>query len=349
MCAPQLGAAVQNTFAGGQYRSIYARSITFVMALWLASCASPVVRLGARGGSAGRPPDRTPASNDAAVAVTPADAGVTTVARAPDAAGGNAAGMTAGAPASTGAGAGRAAAGEPALPMQPSPGCGAAPPTGDGSLQLNGSTASYSVEPASAYDPNRAYPLIVTFRGANVTAAAFRRYLSLSAVVGADGIVVNADCADNGNTWDLQRDLPFFDALIAKLQSQYCIDPRRIYVVGHTTGAVFANAVACLRGGTVRALGSLSGAAPSGMCTGQVAAWVSQGTGDPGLTLGRATRDFWVGRNACSTSMSAVEPAPCVEFAGCAAGAVVRYCEYDGDLGVPAFATAGLWSFFKTL
>jgi poly(3-hydroxybutyrate) depolymerase len=244
--------------------------------------------------------------------------------------------------------AGLAAGGSAAAPAQRTPGCGLNPPALDNSLQLNGSTASYITDLAIGYDSNRPYPLIVSFRGAGVTPTAFRRYLDLVSVVAADGIVVTADCANSASTWDLQRDLPFFDALITKLESQYCIDQGRIYLVGHATGAIFANAVACVRG-TVRALGSLSGAAPSGMCRDHVAVWISQGNADSGLTRGHATRDFWVGRNGCSTAVSSVEPAPCVEYAGCDAGAAVRYCEYDGDLGVPSFAASGVWSFLRGL
>jgi hypothetical protein len=68
------------------------------------------------------------------------------------------------------------------------------------------------------------------------------------------------------------------------------------------------------------------------------------------LTSGRAARDFWAKHNNCSGAMPiAVDPAPCTEFVGCDAGFAVRYCEYDGDLGLPAFAATGLWGFFKGL
>jgi poly(3-hydroxybutyrate) depolymerase len=229
-------------------------------------------------------------------------------------------------------------------------GCGLEPAASDASLQLGGSTASYLLDLPAGYDANRPYPLIVSFRGANVTAAAFRRYLNLTPAVATDGIIVTIECANNASTWDVQRDLPFFDALLTKLESQYCLDRRRIYVVGHSAGAIFANAVACMRGGTVRALGSMSGAAPSGACQGQLAVWISQGNAASAVALGRATRDFWAGRNGCSVNVSnPVDPSPCVEYGGCAADAAVRYCEYDGDLDLPSFAATGVWSFLKGL
>jgi hypothetical protein len=44
-----------------------------------------------------------------------------------------------------------------------------------------------------------------------------------------------------------------------------------------------------------------------------------------------------------------VDPAPTVEYAGCDAGFAVRYCEYDGEHNLPAYAPKGIWDFFKTL
>jgi polyhydroxybutyrate depolymerase len=228
----------------------------------------------------------------------------------------------------------------------PSPGCGTPPPSPESSITLNGVSASYVLDLAQHYEPNRPYPLIISFRGAYVTAAAFRRYLDLPAVVGADGIVVNMDSADGAGTWDVLRDLAFFDSLLAKIESSYCIDRRRVFVVGHATGAMFASSLVCMRRGLFRGLGALSSAAPSGACGEQLPVWISQGNADPNLELGRGARDYWVQQNQCNALVStSVEPAPCIEYQGCA----VRYCEYDGTLDLPSFAAAGVWAFLKAL
>jgi hypothetical protein len=238
----------------------------------------------------------------------------------------------------------------PATGPEPSRGCGTQPPATYTGVTRNGSTASYIVGLASGYDPNRPYPLVMSFRGANVTAAAFSTYLNLPAVVGADGIVVNMDCGDGAGSWDLQRDLPLFDALLEKLESTYCIDQRRVFVVGHATGAVFANSLACMRTPLLRGLGSLSGASPAGTCAGQLAVWISQGNVDTNRTLGRADREFWVQQNQCDANVtSLVDPSPCREHAGCAIGYPVRYCEYDGALDLPDFAASGVWGFLRGL
>jgi poly(3-hydroxybutyrate) depolymerase len=232
----------------------------------------------------------------------------------------------------------------------PSPGCGSQPIASEASITLNGASASYVLDLAQNYDVNRPYPLIISLRGAYVTAAAFRRYLDLPSVVGADGIVANLDCADGAATWDMQRDLVFFDALLEKLEADYCVDRRRIFVVGNATGALFASSVVCMRSGLVRGFGSLSGAVPSVACTERPAVWISQGNADMNVELGRSSRSYWVRQNQCNANMfSPVEPAPCIEYGECEPGRAVRYCEYDGTIDVPSFAAAGIWSFFKSL
>jgi poly(3-hydroxybutyrate) depolymerase len=232
----------------------------------------------------------------------------------------------------------------------PSPGCGTQPATSDSSITINGATANYILDAAANYDSNRPYPLIISLRGAYVTAAAFRRYLDLPAVVAADGIVVNLDCADGAGTWDVQRDVRFFDALLEKIEANYCIDRRRVFVVGHATGAFFANSLVCMRGGVLHGLGSLSGAAPSPACAKRLPVWISQGDADPNVELGKAARDYWVQQNQCNASLSVpVEPAPCLAYQACGKGLAVSYCEYNGTLDLPNFAAAGVWAFLKAL
>jgi poly(3-hydroxybutyrate) depolymerase len=221
----------------------------------------------------------------------------------------------------------------------------------DNSIQVNGMRATYTLDLPLAYDKTRAYPLVFAFRGTNVTADDFRGYLNLAPVTGADAILVHPNCVSDASAWDIPRDTPMVDALLAKLESGTCVDQSRVFAIGHGAGALFVTMLGCLRGDTLRAIAPLSGAPPPGMCIGQTAVWLAQGNMDPmTLAAGRGNRDFWAGRNACDTRMpQPVSPSPCVEYAGCNAGFAVRYCEYDGDLGLPSFAASGVWSFFKGL
>ena len=236
-------------------------------------------------------------------------------------------------------------------PPRRSSGCGVDPPALDDNIQVGTMRGRYLVDLPVTYDKDQALPLIMAFRGAVVSADAFRGYLDLVSTVGEGAIVVNLDCLNNAVTWELTRDLPYVDALLAKLLSSYCVDLDRIFAVGHSEGGALVNMLGCLRGDKFRAIAPLSGGpGPSAACQGDVAVWITQGKRDVALGAGRASRDFWVQRNGCEAQVpTAVEPSPCVEYSACKAGLPVRYCEYEGTLDLPTFAADGLWQFFRGL
>jgi polyhydroxybutyrate depolymerase len=165
---------------------------------------------------------------------------------------------------------------------------------------------------------------------------------------------VHPDALGNPTAWDLtgNTDLAFFDALLTKIESQYCVDKNRIFAAGHSSGGYFSNVLGCKRGDVLRGIAPVSGGGPFGTCTGQVAAWIAHGTNDTTVlpAQGRASRDHWVTANTCDGATSSpVTPSPCVEYASCDAGYAVRWCEYNGTHTYPTFAPQGIWSFFKSL
>jgi polyhydroxybutyrate depolymerase len=339
-----------------------------LLAAQAVACAAGDVDLGERGGAGGHAGNALPpAATAAGVSAGAAGTGVRTnlagqggaVAGTSGQASGSAgtSGMrTAGSMApmtGSGGAASMTGAGGSGVAPQPTPGCGMEPLPADTSIVVSGMTGTYILDLPRGYDKNRPYPLVMSFRGANVTADAFHGYLNLQPLVAADAILVTPNCLGDAPAWDAQRDLPLFDALLAHLESSYCVDQRRIFLAGHTSGGLFTNAVGCMRGDKLRGIAPLStGPPPVGTCQGEFAVWMSQGNADMTVTpaMGRADRDFWARRNKCdATRPMPVDPAPCVEYAGCDVGFAVRYCEYDGDLGLPAFAAAGIWDFFKGL
>jgi poly(3-hydroxybutyrate) depolymerase len=246
-----------------------------------------------------------------------------------------------------------AGAGGTASPIPGSPGCGADPPPPDTTIQVAGMSASYIVDLPPNYDKTRRYPLLMAFRGSDVTAQQFRGSLNLPQVAGTDAILVHPNCLGDALSWSVQRDTPLFDMLLAQTVARYCIDERRVFAAGQGIGGYFASMLGCLRADKLRAVAAFApGVPPSGTCQGEVAVWIAQGKADTATAVanGRSTSDFWARRNGCDTTMStAVDPSPCREFAGCHPGFAVRYCEYDGNLDLPPFAASGLWAFFKSL
>jgi polyhydroxybutyrate depolymerase len=329
---------------------------TALLPILAIACASSDIDLGQRGAITGAPGSGlSPANNDPGDMVVVAGAGghvnVAGQGEATAGASGQAAG-SAGVSAMTGSGGAAAMTGASGSgsALQMSSGCGMDPRSSDTSLQVNGMTGSYILDLPTGYDKNRPYPLVMSFRGAGVTADAFRGYLTLPLAVGADAIVVNANCLGDAAAWDVNRDVPFFDALLTQIESGYCVDEHRIFAAGHSAGGFFTNALGCIRGNKLRGIAPLSAGPPPGACLNELAVWMSQGNIDMGIAAGMADRDFWAQRNNCDATMSTpVDPSPCVEYAGCDPGFAVRYCEYDGDLGLPSFAATGIWEFFKGL
>jgi hypothetical protein len=234
------------------------------LGLWVCAtaCGPPVVDLGARGGGLGVP---SAGAGGLAASGGGGAAGSGQVGGA--GAGAGAAAISGAGSEPSAAGAGGASPPDAAVAdarLDPSPGCGKQPPASDTTITITGATANYIVDLATGYDRTKPYPLIMAFRNSYASVLAFSRDLDLPAVVGADGIVVYVDIANGVNAWDLQRDRQVFMELLPKLEASYCIDRRRVFVVGHETGAIFANMLACMYSGMLRGLGSLNGVEPNG-------------------------------------------------------------------------------------
>ena len=105
------------------------------------------------------------------------------------------------------------------------------------------------------------------YHGSNYTGRMMRQYLDNEKPPLLDGtIFVYPDGLPLPNqpnsAWVLtegERDLVFFDTLLARPQTTYCIDQSRILVNGQSFGGLMTNAVGCLRGDVVRAIAVVAG------------------------------------------------------------------------------------------
>ena len=94
----------------------------------------------------------------------------------------------------------------------------------------------YLFVPATVNSPA---PLIVLLHGSG------RDGLSLvekwKDLAGKEGFIIVGADADSGGGWSTPRDGPeFLRDLVEELKSKYPINPRRVYLFGHSAGAVFA-------------------------------------------------------------------------------------------------------------
>lgn len=246
-------------------------------------------------------------------------------------------------------------------PVTPSSGCGAAgqPLTGERSIDVNGVTRTYLLDIPAGYDGSTAQPIVFGFHGATTSGEFFRSpfYGNLLSTMADVAIVVHPDALGNPTQWSNTdgADVAFFDALLAALQSELCIDESRVFATGHSSGGFFTNTLGCQRGDVLRAIAPVSAGGPftfgGNGCTGEVAAWIAHGENDMTVEFaqGESSRDRWLASNGCDETSSPVPPAPCQEYSGCDAGLPVRWCVYQDGHNWPDFAPEGIWSFFSAL
>lgn len=162
-----------------------------------------------------------------------------------------------------------------------SSGCGKTPPGAPPvSVVVGGLERPFISYIPATYDTKKSYPLIVAFHGRTNSNAQVREYFGLEAAI-PESIIVYPSGLRNGEsyTWanqgdkgDALRDYALFDELLRVISYYYCVDTKKVFVVGHSLGAYFANSVACARAGIVKAVASLAGGIQTSACRGSVAA-----------------------------------------------------------------------------
>lgn len=149
------------------------------------------------------------------------------------------------------------------------------------SVEVHGRTRYFIARVPSPSAPGTPLDLIVAFHGRTNSNAQVRRYYDLEEVL-PDAVILYPSALPDGNAFrwsdpgdsprDL-RDFAFLEALIVRVGAAVCLDLERVFVVGHSLGASFANSIACHRGGQVRAVASVAGGLHGGSeCEGGTAA-----------------------------------------------------------------------------
>jgi poly(3-hydroxybutyrate) depolymerase len=157
--------------------------------------------------------------------------------------------------------------------------------------------------------------------------------------------------------WDLSgdEDLAFFDAMLADLARDYCVDRAHVFVTGFSSGGNFSQQLACLRPKDVKGMAVVAGPGPfSDGCGGAVPAWMTHDANDDTLPVSdaRDSRDFWAAENGCTKSAWApVSGRPeCQRNTSCPAEEPVVYCETTGvGHAVPGYASPAIGAFFTGL
>jgi polyhydroxybutyrate depolymerase len=132
----------------------------------------------------------------------------------------------------------------------------------------------YTAQVPDSYDASKPTPLVVALHGYAVNSfAGVRLFDALNGskkhgylVAYPDGLpdsqgkefwnATDACCNYDNNPVD---DVAYLSAVIDDMQAQYNVDPRRIYVVGHSNGAFMAHRLACDIGGRLAGVVTMSG------------------------------------------------------------------------------------------
>lgn len=252
-------------------------------------------------------------------------------------------------------------------------GCGKMPPQNTPVMSMiQGKERNYITVIPKNYQKDEPKKLIFAFHGRTNSNTMVRGYYGIEQASIGQAIIVypeglpagtsSRNWSDPGDPADAQRDFVLFDQLREEFSNNYCIDLDEVYVVTHSLGAYFANALGCFRGDVIRGVGSLGGGTSLGNCSDPVAAMIWHNPKDNLVSFqaGLIARDQFLKQNQCGKTTLSAEPLAgnCIEYQGCYEGAPVIWCphtidsDYRGDYyphAWPNITGQSINTFFKSL
>jgi polyhydroxybutyrate depolymerase len=120
----------------------------------------------------------------------------------------------------------------------------------------------------------RSLPLLVALHGSSSSGAALASVTGFDDLADSNGFIVvypDGELIGGERSWNSGQccepatsaqvdDIGFLNALLDEVLATYPIDPARVYVTGHSNGAIMAQEVACRMADRVAAIASVSGA-----------------------------------------------------------------------------------------
>ena len=214
---------------------------------------------------------------------------------------------------------------------------GSALPQAQGTTHTTPGGRTYHVWGPSNYDPNKTYPVVLTYHGWYADGAAHEGWFKMEDYTENEAFVVYPD-AVNG-LWDLNgnSDLVFFDEMVKQLGETYCINPSNILGFGFSYGGRFMSQLGCKRAGYVKAIAiGEAGGANDGKC-GRLPVLVTARTADQDELVGwgRDISRAWASLDKCAAaSTPGNADLNCVTHGGCKLPGDVTFCEdtwYDAS------------------
>jgi polyhydroxybutyrate depolymerase len=248
----------------------------------------------------------------------------------------------------------------------------------------------YTLDVPPGYDGGP-IPLVLVLHGYGVTGEEQTRYFGLDLIAPTRRFLIarpdgtknpigsrfwnatDACCDIFGSGVD---DVAYLEAIIVDASKRAAVDPKRVYVIGHSNGGFMAHRLACDRAHRVAAIVSLAGAQWSdpARCAPSSPVSVLQAHGDQDGTVligggdlittypsAQTTVATWAAKNGCTGSLTdsgtrdldrAVvgEETRQQAFGGCPAGGDVELWVLEGSAHIPTFDSAwadAVYDFFS--
>lgn len=227
-------------------------------------------------------------------------------------------------------------------------------------LEFNGTRRSYILHIPPTYDKNTPAPLVLSLHGGGGKAENQRRVSGFNELADEKGFIVvypdgSGRLEENILTWNGGTccgyavtnqidDVGFIRALIAELQSNYNIDPKRIFATGLSNGGIMSYRLACDAPDLFAAIAPVAGTQNYVRCEpGESVSVIHfHGTDDTHLPYGGGRGDdsvagvlfasveeslaFWLNANQCNPTplIKTFEDIEHQSFTGCRNGSAVE-------------------------
>lgn len=230
-------------------------------------------------------------------------------------------------------------------------------------LTYMGTERSFRLHVPPGYDGERALPLVMLFHGGGGSGRQFELASArMNPIADREGFVaVYPDGSGVLKTWNgvgccgyaVQNevdDVGFVDALLDHLETELCLDTRRLYASGMSNGAILSHRLACELSSRLAAVAPVAGTDMTARChpsrpvpimqihgsdDGHVPWNGGEGCGPAGVSFTSVPDSLarWRTRNGCSDRESEylrLGDGACARLEGCAAGADVVLCTIRG-------------------
>jgi polyhydroxybutyrate depolymerase len=269
----------------------------------------------------------------------------------------------------------------------------------DGGGAADGSLVSerpYNFKVPTGYDKTKPTPLVIMLHGYSASGVLEETYFQLAATSDAETFLYaypdgtkdpmnnlfwNADdaCCDFYSI--AVDDVAYVNAIIDDVQTKYNVDPKRIFVVGHSNGAFMSHRLACDSSDRIAAIAALAGEVwnDASKCnpSSKISVLGIHGTADatifydggiaaagfPPYPPELQTMSTWAAKNGCTGALTATGTTLDLEstlpgnetiesaYTGCPSGIDVKLWSIQGGSHIPSLnhPTWGdsIWGFFK--